>query len=186
MGASRLVRYRSLLAAIGATAAAVAGIAACDPVDGVNTASIAYTTDRTGTSALEGHGVRVDWLTCTADVGDGKSPTPSASVRDVARVDCQGRTKDRKDITIKGKVTKTVDGRCVRGDLTSTVGGQLAFRATLLGNCAAAPPGNNNGGSNNGNNSGGSNSGGTSDNSGGVRPTVTVTVTATVTQYPGK
>ncbi|MET9529502.1 MULTISPECIES: hypothetical protein [unclassified Streptomyces] len=138
----------------------------------MNTASVAYTTDRTATSALDHHGVGVDWLTCTADAA-AASPAPTAAPRDVAQVDCRGRTKDKKDITVKGRVTRTVDGRCVRGNLTSTVGGELAFTATLLGNCAAPPP-----------DAGIPAPGHVGD--GGVRPTATVTVTATVTQYPGK
>ncbi|MFE2376646.1 hypothetical protein [Streptomyces sp. NPDC059398] len=172
MGASRHVRYRSVLVAFGAVCAAVSGLTACDPVDGLNTASIAYTTDTTATSALEHHGVGVTWLSCTADAEGGASPASSTAKHRVAEVDCQGRTKDKKDITVKGRVTRSVDGRCVGGSLTSTVGGQLAFRATLLGNCAAphhdtatAPRASDHGG-------------------GGAHPTVTVT--ATVTQYPGK
>ncbi|WP_406139952.1 hypothetical protein [Streptomyces sp. NBC_01089] len=175
---SRRVRFRTVLAAIGFAGTAVAGVAACDPVDGVNTASVAYTTDRTATSALEHHGVGVDWLSCTADSAAGTgapSAPPSTAAHDVAQVDCQGRTKSKQDITVKGKVTRTVDGRCVQGDLTSTVGGQLAFTATLLGNCAAPPPDTTtppparSGGS-----------------GGAAHPTETVTVTATVTRYPGK
>ncbi|MEV8564661.1 hypothetical protein AB0436_03570 [Streptomyces sp. NPDC051322] len=167
MGAGRAT-YRRILAATITAAATLAGVAACDPVDGLDTASVAYTTDRTGTSALEHHGLRVDWLTCTADLGRSKKPSPTADVHSVAKVDCQGRTKDRKDITIKGKVTKAVDGRCVRGALTGTVGGELAFRATVLGNCDAAP----------------SSSDAAPPGNGGAGPTATVTVT--VTRYPGK
>ncbi|WP_405912239.1 hypothetical protein [Streptomyces sp. NBC_00963] len=176
---SRHARYRSVLATIGAVCTAVAGLAACDPIDGVNTGSVAYTTDRTATSALEHHGVGVDWLTCTADAAPGASPAPAAT-RDVAQVDCQGRTKDKQDITVKGRVTRTVDGRCVRGSLTSTVGGELAFRATLLGNCAAPPPDDTTTAPAPGR------GGYTGGYSGGAQPTATVTVTATVTQYPGK
>ncbi|MFJ2088056.1 hypothetical protein ACIOEW_02195 [Streptomyces sp. NPDC087901] len=159
-------------------AAAVAGLAACEPVDGLNTASIAVTTDRTATSALEHEGVQVQWLTCRANVeGDG-AKTPSAragsataSTRRVADVDCSGRTKDGRDIKITGQVRQAVDGRCVRGDLTAKAGARTVFRATLLGNCEAPPsthaPGNGGGGSGGG---------------GGARPTVTVTVT--VTEHP--
>lgn len=171
MGAKTRVRYGAALAAAAATVTAIAGVAACDPVDGLNSASVAYTTDRTGTSALEHHGVAVQWLTCTADVGNGKTSSPSASARSVAHVDCQGRTKDHKAITIKGTVTKSVDGRCVRGHLTSHLGHQLAFRATLLGNCASPAA------TSRGNPSG-------QDDGGGARPTVTVT--ETVTRTPGK
>ncbi|MER5277400.1 hypothetical protein ABT025_16790 [Streptomyces sp. NPDC002809] len=159
-------------------AAVVAGLAACEPVDGLNTASIAVTTDRTATSALEHEGVRVQWLTCTAKVeGDG-AKTPSAragsataSTRRVADVDCSGRTKDGRDIKITGQVRQAVDGRCVRGDLTAKAGARTVFRATLLGNCEAPPP-------TSAPADGGAGSGG----GGGVRPTVTVTVT--VTEHP--
>ncbi|NDZ83178.1 hypothetical protein G3I19_32585 [Streptomyces sp. SID10853] len=148
----------------------------------MNTASVAYTTDRTATSALEHHGVGVDWLSCTADSAAGTgapSAPPSASARDVAQVDCQGRTKGKQDITVKGRVTRTVDGRCVQGDLTSTVGGELAFTATLLGNCAAPPPDTTTPPPARSGGSGGS-------VGGAAHPAPTVTVTATVTQYPGK
>ncbi|WP_393058025.1 hypothetical protein [Streptomyces sp. LN549] len=156
-------------------AAAVAGLAACEPTDGLNTASIAVTTDRTATNALEHEGVHVQWLTCTANLngdGDGaktssaRAGSATASTRRVADVDCSGRTKDGQDIKITGQVRQAVDGRCVRGDLTAKAGARTVFRATLLGNCEAPPstpaPGS------------GGNSGG-----GGARPTVTVTVTVT-------
>lgn len=97
--------------------------------------------------------------------------SPTAATRRVADVDCNGRTKDGRDITIAGQVRQAVDGRCVRGDLTAKAAGRTVFRATLLGNCDAPPttpaPGNGSGGSGGG---------------GGARPTVTVTVT--VTEHP--
>ncbi|WP_328317430.1 hypothetical protein [Streptomyces sp. NBC_00388] len=175
---SRRVRYRSVLAAAGLAGAAVGGLAACDPIDGANTASVAYTTDRTATSALENHGLAVDWLSCTADAATAGPASPDTSAQGVAQVDCQGRTKDKKDITVKGRVTRTVDGRCVGGHLTSTVGGELAFTATLLGNCAAPPP--------DATTPAPGPAGAGPGAGGGVRPAATVTVTATVTQYPGK
>ncbi|MET7856621.1 hypothetical protein ABZS81_05215 [Streptomyces sp. NPDC005318] len=144
----------------------------------MNSASVALTTDQTGTRALERAGVDVQWLNCAADVEGGAttpysaSPAPSASVRQVARVDCRGRTAGGKEITLTGKVTKEVNGQCVRGDLTGKAGDKVVLRADALGDCDAAPTtvgvtpptdvGNGGGG--------------------GVRPTVTVTVT--VTGYP--
>ncbi|MEV7401261.1 hypothetical protein AB0N93_12800 [Streptomyces sp. NPDC091267] len=154
--------------------AVVAGLAACDPVDGLNTASIAVTTDRTGTRALEHEGIDVQWLSCTARTGGGggaasaaRSGSPTATRR-VADVDCHGRTKDGKDISLSGKVDREVEGRCVRGDMTARADGRTVFRATMLGNCDAAPstPAGGNGGG----------------GGGGSRPTATVTVT--VTAYP--
>ncbi|MFB7556358.1 hypothetical protein [Streptomyces brevispora] len=155
--------------------AVVAGLAACDPVGGLNSASIAVTTDRTGTRALEHEGVDVQWLSCTARTGGGASAaaragSSTAVTSRVADVDCNGRTKDGQDISLNGMVDREVEGRCVSGDMTAKAGGKTVFRATMLGNCDAAPspsvpsrpP------------AGGSGEG--------VRPTATVTVT--VTAYP--
>ncbi|MFE9865915.1 hypothetical protein ACFYPZ_24780 [Streptomyces sp. NPDC005506] len=152
----------------------------------MNSASVALTTDRAGTAALEGKGVDVRWLNCTAEVeGVGatpSSPSPSASVRQVAQVDCRGRTVGGKDITLAGKVTKEVNGTCVRGDLTGRVSDRTVLRADVLGNCGAAPSTRvvtpSTGGGGGGNGEGGGNGG-----VGGARPTVTVTVT--VFEYPG-
>ncbi|MFB6703426.1 hypothetical protein ACFCW6_01700 [Streptomyces sp. NPDC056333] len=142
----------------------------------MNSASVALTTDRAGTGALEGKGVDVRWLNCTAEVeGVGatpSSPSPSASARQVAQVDCRGRTVGGKDITLAGKVTKEVNGLCVRGDLTGRVGDRTVLQADGLGDCDAAP-------STGGVPSPTKGAGG----GGGARPTVTVTVT--VIEYPG-
>ncbi|WP_406419292.1 hypothetical protein OH809_28990 [Streptomyces sp. NBC_00873] len=172
-GRGRTHRIPAVLCLVGT---AVAGAVACEPIDGLNSASVALTTDRTGTGALERKGVDVQWLNCTAEVeGGGTTPSstsPSASVRQVAHVDCRGRTAGGKDVTLVGKVTREVNGLCVRGDLTGKVDGRTVLRADALGNCDAAPstsrvtpP------------TGGGNGGG-----GRARPTVTVTVT--VTGYP--
>ena len=40
-------------------------------------------------------------------------------------------------ITITGKVTREVEGKCVRGDLTAKVGGKKWFHVNVLGNCNA-------------------------------------------------
>nr|WTB31127.1 hypothetical protein OG781_18015 [Streptomyces sp. NBC_00830] len=174
-GRGRTRRIPAVLCLVGAAAA---GAVACEPIDGLNSASVALTTDRTGTGALERKGVDVRWLNCTAEVEGGgttpSSPSPSASVRQVAQVHCRGRTVGGQDITLAGKVTKEVNGLCVRGDLTGRVSDRTVLRADVLGNCDAAPstrvtpP---TGGA------GGGNGGG-----GGARPTVTVTVT--VIEYP--
>ncbi|MFI6056600.1 hypothetical protein [Streptomyces sp. NPDC051286] len=172
-GRGRTHRIPAVLCLVGA---AVAGAAACEPIDGLNSASVALTTDRAGTAALERKGVDVQWLNCTAEVeGGGRTPSSasrSASVRQVAHVDCRGRNRGGKDITLAGKVTKEVSGLCVRGDLTGKVGGRTVLRADVLGNCHATPS---TGGMTPP--AGGGNGGG-----GRVRPTVTVTVT--VTGYP--
>ncbi|MEU9948996.1 hypothetical protein [Streptomyces sp. NPDC047939] len=178
MGTSRAWGRRAVSrfpAAVCLAVTAVAGLTACEPADGLNTASIAVTTDRTATRALEHEGVRVQWLTCTANVG-GASAKPSsaravsatASTRRVADVDCGGRAKDGRDITVAGEVRQAVDGRCVRGDLTAKADGRTVFRASLLGNCDAPP-------STRAPDSGSAGSSG----GGGAGPTVTVTVTVT-------
>lgn len=151
--------------------AAVAGLAACDPVNGLNSASIAVTTDRTGTRALEHEGVDVRWLNCTARTGGGtKAGSSTADTSRIADIDCSGRSKDGKDISLTGKVDREVEGRCVSGDMTAKAAGKTVFRATMLGTCDAAP----------------SSSAPTvppaGSGEGGARPTATVTVT--VTAYP--
>ncbi|MGW2176645.1 hypothetical protein ACWCXX_00865 [Streptomyces sp. NPDC001732] len=161
-------RPRRFLAASVLAGAAVAGVAACEPVDGLNSVSIAVTTDRVGTSALERNGVDVQWLSCTAGVDRGRTgtSTPSASAPRVAKVDCTGKTGSGKDIALTGKVTQEVGGRCVRGDLSATEGERSVFRADVLGNCDAAP-------------SAGVVTQPPPAGGGGFRPTVTVTVTVT-------
>ncbi|MDX6363980.1 hypothetical protein ACFVYF_15865 [Streptomyces sp. NPDC058274] len=175
MGALRRIRRptgrRRVLAAVALGAAGVFGTVACEPGDGLSSAAVAYTTDQTGTKELERRGADVQWLSCTANYGDGNKAftpgkTPSSSAHTVANVDCQGQTKDGREITIKGKVTREIDGKCVRGDLTAEVGGKRWFRLDVLGNCNAAstptytPP--------------------VTYAPGQPRPTVTVTVTETI------
>lgn len=136
-----------MVAAAGLVVAAVGGVVACDP-GGLGSATVAFTTDQTATNELERRDVDVQWLSCTASVnggnsngkgnkasGSGSSPSPSANA--VASVDCRGKTGDGKDITVTGKVTRAVNGRCVRGDLTAKVGGKQRFRVSGLGNCDA-------------------------------------------------
>ncbi|MFI9624656.1 hypothetical protein [Streptomyces sp. NPDC052042] len=153
------------------TSAAVAGLAACDPAGGLNSASIAVTTDRAGTSALERNGVDVRWLSCSAGV-DGLGTaragdaSPAAHAPRTGHVECTGRTGSGQDISISGRVTQALHGRCVRGDLTARADGRDVFRTDVLGDCdarptfgAVYPPGNS--------------------GQGGARPAVTVTVTVT-------
>ncbi|MCX5382554.1 hypothetical protein [Streptomyces sp. NBC_00083] len=174
MGAKRshrIPRRTALVPAalVPALALAVAGLTACDPVGGLNSAAVALTTEQAATTELEHHHVDIKWLTCHADLNRGASATPSAAAttKDVADVDCQGETKDGRAITVKGKVTQEVEGRCVKGDLTAKVAGKTVFRSSVLGDCdAPAPttPGRT-----------------TSHPGGGPTAAVTVTVTATVT-----
>ncbi|MET9392158.1 hypothetical protein ABZY20_17450 [Streptomyces sp. NPDC006624] len=153
---------------------AVAGAAACEPGDGISSAAVAYTTDEVVTKELDRQKAGVRWLSCTASYdSDGKAtkPSPSASERTVAAVDCRGQTKDGKDITVDGRVTHAVDGACVRGKLTAKVDGKVWFEVDGLGDCnATSPPP----------------VGGGGPGDGRPGPTVTVTVTQTIwcDRYP--
>ncbi|MFI0979305.1 hypothetical protein ACH4SP_20175 [Streptomyces sp. NPDC021093] len=166
MGAMRRIRHRRTLAAIGVAGAAVAGVVACEPgtAGGLSSFAVALTTDQTGTSALQRAGVAVNWMTCTATVGEngrvtagpgrgdadrvtaGPDSRPSRvtsapPVRNVATVACEGQDRDGREIRIAGKVTDERDGRCVRGDLTAKVSGRTVFRVSVLGNCNAPTTG---------------------------------------------
>ncbi|MFI8227646.1 hypothetical protein ACIGDI_02345 [Streptomyces sp. NPDC085900] len=167
----RRPRGRRVAAAAGLALLTFGGVVACDPA-GLSAASVAYTTDQTATAELKRQHVNVQWLSCTANYGNNNknstsgSSMPSASETTVADVDCQGQTKDGKEITVTGKVTRAVDGACVRGDLTAKVGGKTWFHVSGLGNCTSTPsPILNNPSNGNGNQPG---------------PTVTVTVTRTI------
>ncbi|MGW8064788.1 hypothetical protein ACVV2G_21575 [Streptomyces ziwulingensis] len=138
MGVSRRIR-RVVPVVVGAVVA-VGGVGACDP-GGLSSASVAYTTDQTVTRELQRQKAQVRWLTCTASYGD-DGGTASAGEDTVASVDCEGKTDGGEDITVDGKVTRVVNGACVRGDLTAKVDGKEWFRVKGLGNCDAttAPP----------------------------------------------
>ncbi|MCQ9130635.1 hypothetical protein [Streptomyces hilarionis] len=151
-----------------AAAAAALGVVACEP-GGLSTLSVAYTTDAAATAEIQRRHVNVRWLTCTArDDHEGSDGV-------VASVDCRGKTGDGRDITVTGKVTRAVDGACVRGDLSAVVGGKQLFRVSGLGDCRSATP------SPVGRPSGGPTGTARPD----VRPTVTVTVTVTETVHAG-
>ncbi|MEU3827160.1 hypothetical protein AB0F36_17845 [Streptomyces sp. NPDC029080] len=127
------------VAAVGLVVLAAGAAVACQPA-GLGSATVAYTTDRTATAALERRHVDVNWLTCTGGQGDGGgggSPSPAETT--VVTVDCRGETDDRRKIVVTGRVTKAVDGACVRGDLKAEVGGRQVFRVNGLGDCAARP-----------------------------------------------
>jgi len=149
-----------MAAVAGLAVVAVGGAVACEP-GGLNTATVAYTTDQTVTAELQRQKADVRWLNCTASYDDGASPSASATENTVASVDCKGETDDGKDITVTGRVTRAVSGACVRGDLTAEIDGKQWFHVSGLGDCDAktTPPVN---------------------RPGQPGPTVTVTVTRTV------
>ncbi|MFK4149789.1 hypothetical protein [Streptomyces sp. NPDC004065] len=169
MGALGRIRQlplpRRAMAVTGLVAAGVAGAVACDP-GGLSSAAVAYTTDKTATAELNRRDAAVRWLSCTAgyDGGGTRTPggaAPTASETTVVSVDCQGQTKDGRRITVTGKVTRAVNGACVRGNLTAKVGGRVLFHVSGLGDCGAT-------------------GGPTRGRPGGPGPTVTVTVTRTL------
>ncbi|MFJ3665016.1 hypothetical protein ACIPSE_01025 [Streptomyces sp. NPDC090106] len=124
-------------AAVAVLALAVgAGAVACDPA-GLNSASVAYTTDQTVTKELERQKADVRWLTCQASYGT--RSTPTATENAIAEVHCTGETTDGKDIKVDGKITRVVNGQCVRGELTAKVDGKTWFQVNGLGNCNATP-----------------------------------------------
>ncbi|MET9448289.1 hypothetical protein [Streptomyces cinerochromogenes] len=171
MGVSRRIRRGSRTAAVvGLVAVGAGAVVACQP-GGLGSATVAYTTDRTATTALEHRHVNVAWLSCTGRQGDdgSRSASPSPTQSTLVSVDCQGETDDGRKIVVAGVVTKAVDGACVRGDLTARVDGRQVFHVDGLGNCSAPP-------------------GPTyrPPTGGQPRPTVTVTVTRTVWPVPGK
>ncbi|MGW0334092.1 hypothetical protein ACWD0J_19860 [Streptomyces sp. NPDC003011] len=162
MGALRRIRRRPrgrrAMAVAGLTVVVAGATVACEP-GGLNSATVAYTTDQTVTDELERRKAGVRWLTCTASYDD--QVTPTASENAVAEVDCEGETDDGKDITVTGEVTRAVSGACVRGDLTAAIDGKEWFHVEGLGDCDArtTPPVN---------------------HPGQPGPTVTVTVTKTI------
>ncbi|WP_369389094.1 hypothetical protein AB5J72_16975 [Streptomyces sp. CG1] len=170
MGVLRRIRHRvrgaRALAVAGLVVAGGGAVVACQPA-GLNSSTAAYTTGTTATAALKRQHVDVSWLTCTGNYGSGGKAggTPSPSETTVVSVSCQGETKDGRKITVSGKVTKAVDGACVRGDLTAKAGGRQVFHVDGLGDCGATP---------------GPTYTPPSRPPGGGRPTVTVTVTETV------
>ncbi|MEU2717189.1 hypothetical protein [Streptomyces sp. NPDC007205] len=156
-----------VVAVAGLVVVAGGAVVACQPTD-LSSASAAYTTGTTATARLKRQHVDVSWLTCTGTHGNGgrvagKTPSPSEST--VVSVDCRGATRDGRKITVTGKVTKAVDGACVRGDLTAKVGGRQVFHVDGLGDCDATP---------------GPTYRPPTYRPGGGRPTVTVTVTRTL------
>lgn len=156
--------WRGALAAVGFVAVTATGVVACDG-GGLNAGAVAYTTDQTVTRELERQKADVRWLTCRATYDDEVKSLPTADEKALAAVDCEGETDDGKDISVKGKVTRSVRGACVRGDLTAKVDGKVWFRVDGLGNCDATPP---------------PAGDGRDDDRDGAGPTATVTVTRTV------
>lgn len=167
--AYRMGGRRALLGA-GLGVGAVVGLVGCEMGGGLSTGAVAFTTDHMGTKELERQGLDVQWLNCTASYdssgnGDNRSQSASPSANTVANVECKGEDKKGREITLTGKVTQEVNGKCVRGDLTAKVDGKEWFHVDVLGNCNAPDP---------------TPTPGSPDQPGQPGPTVTVTVTQTI------
>nr|WP_030858259.1 hypothetical protein [Streptomyces sp. NRRL S-37] len=135
MGAMNRVprQWRRQALAAGFAVAAVAGITACEG-GGLSSAAVAFTTDTTVTEELDRRKTDVRWLSCTGSFGD------KGSQDTVASVDCQGETRDGKEITVTGRITHAVNGACVRGNLTAKVDGKRLFQVDGLGDCDSTSP----------------------------------------------
>lgn len=141
-------RNRRLASGALAAVAAIGLATACDPnaTGALNSAAVAVTTDQVGTEALERAGIKVRWMSCTAQMGTRPGATFPANAeagrtRQVAKVACEGETTSRTKLTLRGKVTEERDGHCVRGALTAKAGTRTLFRANVLGNCDEKPGG---------------------------------------------
>ncbi|MFF3493630.1 hypothetical protein ACFYWS_20000 [Streptomyces sp. NPDC002795] len=117
-------------------AAVVATGVACQPVDDdLNPSAVAATTDKQTTVELNRQRGKVSWLSCTAAYS---GPTPSRqSAPSEVKVDCRGKTRDGKNVTVKGWVYGVVSGKCVRGKVIARIDGKVWFSYGVLGNCAA-------------------------------------------------
>ncbi|HEY8982794.1 MAG TPA: hypothetical protein VIU15_24830, partial [Streptomyces sp.] len=113
----------------------------CDP-GGIGAVGVANTTGVVAKEELRRRGVAVRWLNCTGQYVS-SSETPGVSVGgEVSHVsvDCDGTTEDGQDVTLTGRVTRAVEGACVRGDLSADVGERQVFRVSGLGECASPTP----------------------------------------------
>lgn len=143
MGATtRARRWRNTAVALGAAAVALSTLAACDDVEGgLRASTVAVTTDKVGTRALERGGIDVQWLTCTAQLKRAKDgPTGKPKSTGKSQVSCRGKTKGGQDLEITGTVTYVREDRCVRGSLVGTLANREVFRAGLIGECGGGQP----------------------------------------------
>ncbi|MFD7293379.1 hypothetical protein ACFV9W_08835 [Streptomyces sp. NPDC059897] len=117
-------------------AAVVATGVACQPIEGdLNPSAVAVTTDQQATDELNRQRGKVAWLSCTA-VYSGPTPSGESAPSEV-KVDCRGKTKDGKDITVEGWIYGVVSGKCVRGKTVARIDDKVWFSYAVLGNCAA-------------------------------------------------
>ncbi|MHC5907117.1 hypothetical protein ACVNF4_24955 [Streptomyces sp. S6] len=125
----------------GAVGVLVGGLVACDP-GGIGATGVANTTGAVAKAEMQRRGVAVRWINCTGQYTS-SSQAPDAPVGgelNLVSVDCAGKTEDGKDVTVTGRVTRAVEGACVRGDLSADVGERQVFRVSGLGECVSPSP----------------------------------------------
>lgn len=115
-------------------AAAMVGLAACDPAGGLARGAVSVTVDQLATHKMKNGHIDVQSLSCSTSTG--KDPSGA----DRATVGCTGRTAGQQKITVTGWVTENVDNLCLRGHLTAVVGKRTVFDVNSLGNCEAPSP----------------------------------------------
>jgi len=132
------VRVAGLAGAVGVLAG---GLVACDP-GGIGATGVANTTGAVAKEELQRRGVAVRWINCTGQyVSSSESPeVPVAGEVSGVSVDCDGKTEDGRDVVVTGRVTRAVEGACVRGDLSADVGERQVFRVSGLGECVSPSP----------------------------------------------
>ncbi|MGX8906025.1 hypothetical protein ACR820_12470 [Streptomyces netropsis] len=142
MRALRRLRGRRVLSAAGAaalTGTAVVALAACQPSDALDTATVSVATDQLATRQLEREHIPVRWLTCTGKAeSDGSTDKDGRRKVTAVGVDCQGRTDKDKKIIAFGRVTGINGHACVTGSLTVKVDGRTVFSGGVLGDCGQA------------------------------------------------
>ncbi|MEU3350045.1 hypothetical protein [Streptomyces sp. NPDC037389] len=154
MGASRRIRSIRLSrvrygpVAVVLTGAAVVALSGCDPVAGLDATTVAVTTQRQASRALDREGVHAAWLSCRGKAENGgKDPgTGSALPVTAVGVDCEGRTDTGRKIIVFGRVTGITGQACVRGLLTANVDGRTVFQVSVLGDCDRTATGDTGGG----------------------------------------
>jgi hypothetical protein len=114
--------------------AAVLGLAACDPADGLARGAVSVAVDQLSTHKLRNQHIDVDTLSC------GTSTGKDAAGNDSATVTCHGQTVTQQKIAVTGWVSENVDNLCIRGHLTAVVAKRTIFDVTSLGNCDAPSP----------------------------------------------
>ncbi len=130
------MRYAAGAAAL--TGVAVVALVGCDPAGGLDSVTVAVTTQRQAARALDREGAPTAWLNCRAKAENGGKDPASGTTEPVTivGVDCEGQTDKGKKVIVFGTVTGITGQACVRGLLTAKVDGRTVFTASVLGDCS--------------------------------------------------